>query len=477
MKNVLLTLCIAFTFIVFPSAFAAVDKNAAKEKRLALVIGNSNYQDAPLANPVNDARDLASTLRSIGFEVTQKENLDAAQMKRAIREFGDKIRGNQGVALFFYAGHGVQVKGNNYLIPVGHSFKTENDIEDEAVDANTVMRRLEEANNRVNIVVLDACRNNPFARNSRSRSLSRGLARMEPPSGTLVAFATAPGTEASDGDARNGLYTKHLVANIKSAGLTIEQVFKRVREGVERESNNAQSPREESSLKGEDFYFLPPNTAVAQSNSRLDPQLMELTFWESAKSSNAPADYRAYLEQYPSGKFAPLARNQIASLEENARTQKTRASSEQDRPAIAAEKSVATPAIEKPAPVQLAMAAPVLQTASKESKLEQLGTMTYLKVADLRTVRRDGILNIQAEIFNESSRNQSLYYRFKWLDAAGFSVWDEEPWKPVIVYGKQKQLITTVAPTPKATDFRLVLQSPENTTEPRNESGFPSTDY
>ncbi|HTY98486.1 MAG TPA: caspase family protein, partial [Rhodocyclaceae bacterium] len=187
----------------------------------------------------------------------------------------------------------------------------EAEVEKVAVQANMVMRYMEDSKNRVNLVVLDACRNNPFIK---TRSLkTRGLAPMDAPSGSLIAFSTAPGTEASDGSGRNGLYTKYLMANVKVPGLTVEQVFKRTREGVEAESERdlgrKQSPREESSLKGGDMYFVAPPDRTATA----DPAAVELAYWNSIANSTNPADFESYLNQYPNGRFSELAKNRLAA--------------------------------------------------------------------------------------------------------------------------------------------------------------------
>ncbi len=279
-------------------------------KNYALLIGNSNYSIGLLENPANDAQDLANVLRSLGFEATIKLNQNADGMKNAIREFGDRLKNNDGIGLFFFAGHGVQVNGENYLLPVGFPFRNEQEVEQNGVQANMLLRYMDDSKNRVNVVILDACRNNPFIK---TRSLkTRGLAPMDAPSGSIVAFSTAPGTEASDGSGRNGLYTKHLMSNVKIPGLTIEQVFKRTREGVENESDkelgHKQSPREESSLKGGDMYFVPP---VSKTAAGASAEQVELAYWNSIANSSNSADFDAYLSQYPQGKFAELARNRI----------------------------------------------------------------------------------------------------------------------------------------------------------------------
>lgn len=285
---------------------------AAAAKNYALLIGNSAYSIGPLDNPANDANDFAKVLRDIGFEVKVLTDQPKESMSQAVRDLGAKLTNNDGIGLFFFAGHGVQVDGENYLLPVGVPIRSEAEVKQHGVPANLVLRYMEDAKNRVNVVVLDACRNNPFVK---TRSLkSRGLAPMDAPSGSLIAFSTAPGTEALDGIGRNGLYTKHLMANAKVPGMTIEQVFKRTREAVEVESEQIagkrQSPREESSLKGADMYFVAPPASKAGA----DDTAIELAYWNSIANSESSADFESYLSQYPKGKFADLARNRLQTL-------------------------------------------------------------------------------------------------------------------------------------------------------------------
>jgi hypothetical protein len=221
-------------------------------RRLALVIGNGTYANAPpLKNPPNDATDMAEALSKVGFTVEHGVDLTQKQMKSMIREFGQKLRGG-GQGLFYFAGHGVQLRGRNYLIPVDAAIQSEADVEDLGVDANLVLGLMDEAGNGLNVVILDACRNNPFARSFRSASI--GLAQIDAPSGTLIAYATAPGSVASDGNERNGLYTQELLKNMQIPGLNIEEVFKRVRISVRNATAGKQTPWESSSLIG-DFYF------------------------------------------------------------------------------------------------------------------------------------------------------------------------------------------------------------------------------
>lgn len=225
----------------------------AGEQRVALVIGNSAYADAPLKNPANDAADMAAALRGLGFEVILRTNAGRRQMVDAVREFGGQIR-RGGVGLFYYAGHGVQSNGRNFLIPVGATLEGEADLEFETMDANMVLAQMDQAGNRVNIVVLDACRDNPFARSF--RSAARGLAQLDAARGSFLAYATAPGSVAADGTGRNGIYTKHLLESLRQPDTKLEEVFKRVRIEVAKETGNKQIPWDASSVLG-DFYFRP----------------------------------------------------------------------------------------------------------------------------------------------------------------------------------------------------------------------------
>jgi formylglycine-generating enzyme required for sulfatase activity len=225
--------------------------DAATERRVALVIGNSAYKNAPLSNPVNDATDIAYNLKKLGFKVALKTNATQRTMERAIRDFGKKLR-KGGVGLFYFAGHGIQVKGSNYLVPIGAVLESEGDAKYEAVDAGLVLAKMDDAGNGLNIIILDACRNNPFARSFRSSET--GLAKMDAPSGSILAYSTAPGSVAADGSGRNGLYTSKLLKHMVTPNLKIEEVFKGVRIDVVSASGKKQTPWESSSLMG-DFYF------------------------------------------------------------------------------------------------------------------------------------------------------------------------------------------------------------------------------
>ncbi|MBN2141182.1 MAG: caspase family protein [Desulfovibrionaceae bacterium] len=220
-------------------------------RRVALVIGNGAYPQAPLKNPVHDAKDMAAALQKLGFEVILRQDVGQRPMEDAISRFWSKLK-RGGTGLFYFAGHGIQVEGRNYLVPVDADLESESDVRFECVDAGRVLGKMEDAGNELNIVILDACRNNPFARSF--RSAGRGLAKMDAPTGSLIAYATAPGAIAADGEGRNGVYTKHLLRNIAVPGLAVSDVFMRVRMGVVEETGKKQVPWEASSLTGY-FYF------------------------------------------------------------------------------------------------------------------------------------------------------------------------------------------------------------------------------
>lgn len=231
-------------------AFLAAPSLAA-ERRVALVVGNAKYKESPLLNPVNDARDMAIALGRLGFEVIEVLDASQKEMNRAIARFGERLS-QDSVALFYYAGHGVQVRGKNYLIPVDAQITNELSIRVESVDVDGILDQLSASD--LSVLILDACRNNPFER--RFRGAGGGLAQMDAPKGSLIAYATAPGRTAADGEGRNGQFTQALLKQIQTPGLAIEQVFKNVRREVARATRDAQIPWESSSLTG-DFYFLP----------------------------------------------------------------------------------------------------------------------------------------------------------------------------------------------------------------------------
>lgn len=303
---------------------------AAAEPRVALVIGNADYGGdlGRLANPINDATLMTESLTQAGFDVVTATDADQKDMKRAIGAFGEKLTaaGPDVTALFYYSGHGLQVAGENYLIPVHAEIKREADVDLEAISADTVLKQMQFANARVNIIILDACRNNPLPRSFRSAEM--GLARIEAPRGSFVAYSTAPGDVATDGKGANSPYTAALAKAIVTPGISIEEAFRDVRGSVLTETGNAQTPWESSSLTAP-FFFTPGKAGdqvVAQataSDGSSTPQAdqgareVELAFWNSVKDSTDPADFVAYLEQYPKGNFSKLAKNRLNMLTGN----------------------------------------------------------------------------------------------------------------------------------------------------------------
>ena len=241
-------------------AISAADKSstvarpAGDVRRLALIVGNGDYQGGgTLANPENDAADMSATLEKLGFDVMVYFNLAQSDFKRVIDLFGQRLK-NYDVGLFYYAGHGIQVNGVNYLIPVNAMLKSENEVEYDCVDAGRLLSGMEDAGTKTNIVILDACRDNPFERSWRRSVQGQGLAFMSAPAGSLISYSTSPGRTASDGSGRNGLFTSALLNYIAEPDLTILEMFQKVRSYVREKSGGEQIPWESTSLEG-NFYF------------------------------------------------------------------------------------------------------------------------------------------------------------------------------------------------------------------------------
>jgi len=246
---------------------------AAAGSRVALVIGNAGYKVGALKNPINDARAIAGSLRNMGFEVTQREDTSLRDMIESLRQFS--VQGqNAEVRVVYYAGHGLQVKGRNYLLPVDTEIRAEDDVPGKSADLNEFLNRLSSIKNGINVVILDACRNNPFSgveivgpdgRRLKFRGATpSGLARVEAPLGTMVAFSTAPDGVALDNpQEKNSLFAKHLLAQMQEPGLPVEILFKRVRLAVASETNRVQVPWESSSLTGDFCFRLGPQGACS----------------------------------------------------------------------------------------------------------------------------------------------------------------------------------------------------------------------
>ncbi len=306
----------ALLVFALPVAGSAAD-------RVALVVGNSAYSHAtPLTNPKNDAQDMSAAFERLGFEVTTLTDLGFDDMRRALRTFSSKaVRAD--MAVIFYAGHGMEVNKQNYLIPADAKLQTDRDISFEAIPLELATEAVSGART-LRLVILDACRNNPFAASmtmtSSTRSLGRGLARVEPEAGTLVTFAAKEGTTALDGTDRNSPYTKALLKHLETPQLEINFLFREVRDDVMASTNQQQQPFTYGSLGSQRIYFkqgdgqLPPNPAPPK--QEVPSANLELALWNEVKGSSDPAMFQAYLQRYPSGVFAGIARQRIKKLQQ-----------------------------------------------------------------------------------------------------------------------------------------------------------------
>ena len=315
-RSAAILICLSLTAVtgVFSAAHAA-------ETRVALIIGNSTYQkaDMRLPNPANDAAAMARALKAAGFDVISKLNAKRTDFYHAVDEFSAKIgRDPHAVGLFYYAGHAVQADGINYLIPVDAEIEAQSDLEANAFDAGRMLRAMKGAQNEMNIVILDSCRNNPLPK---TRGMDRGLARMEAPSGTFIAYAAAPGQTAQDGAAgTNGVFTGEFIKAMAEPGVPLEQMFKKVIIGVKADTKGAQQPWSEASIQG-DFYFLPKSASGATAASAVaaataatpnapngrhvdNVNELEQSYWDRIKDSTDPADFKDYKTQYPNGPHA-----------------------------------------------------------------------------------------------------------------------------------------------------------------------------
>lgn len=275
----------------------------------ALVIGNSKYRHAPLKNPVNDASGMADVLKNAGFGVTLGLELTQAGIREAIRAHGENLARTKAVGLFYFAGHGAQLAWRNYLIPVDADIVNIEELRERGVDVNSLIEGIRKAGNPMNLIILDACRDNPFG--SSSRLDQKGLSQLDAPPGTLLAYATAPGNTAIDGEGENGLYTEHLLKEMKVPEAKVEDVFKRVRLGVRRGSKGLQIPWESTSLE-EDFWFIPPAALKKLAEEEVEQEFKkELALWEKIHNVTQPEPLEDYLRGYPSGRFTELAQLQL----------------------------------------------------------------------------------------------------------------------------------------------------------------------
>lgn len=325
---------------------------ATAERRIALVIGNGGYQHtATLRNPSHDAEDVSASLKRLGFEVVEGIDLDKRSMERTIRQFGVKLAGAD-IALFFYAGHGLQVAGQNYLLPTDARLQTEGDVDFESVALSLVLKQMEREA-KTSLLLLDACRDNPLARNlartmgTRSPMVGQGLAEVKTGVGTLIGFSTQPGNVALDGTGRNSPYATALLKHIESRDADISSILIDVRSDVVKATNGQQVPWEHTSLMGRVIFSPATAQASAGPASPTVPNYdkeMELAFWNAVKDSKTPELLRTYLERFPNGTFANLATALIAQAARDNAPPRAEAAKPEEKTVAAASPSLAAPA-------------------------------------------------------------------------------------------------------------------------------------
>jgi formylglycine-generating enzyme required for sulfatase activity len=306
------------------------EKTLGELPRFALVIGNAKYEHiSQLKNANADAVDMAAALRSLGFDVLEGVDQNKKQMEKLIQEFGDKLYRNKGIGVFFYAGHGVQSNNNNFLIPINADIPNENDIEYEAVNLGRLLKRFDTAKNELNIIILDACRNNPFAKewsSYRDVNADEGLAKLSAPKGTVLFYSTEPGKVASDGAGRNGLFTEVLLENIKKPNLEFDALSKAVTRGVAAKSKQTQIPYKEGTSFS-DFYFAgetatnPVLPSPVGKTNEAEPEIVakdaaarEREAWELVVNSTDVGDFRSFLTEFPNGNYAGKAKIRMEQM-------------------------------------------------------------------------------------------------------------------------------------------------------------------
>nr|WP_249309447.1 caspase family protein [Ralstonia insidiosa] len=298
--------------------------------RLALVIGNGTYPgNARLGNPTNDATSIAQALRQLKFDVNLKTDCTRQDMDSAVRAFCAEVARQKAVALFYFAGHGMQIDWRNYLLPVDIKLASAGDVPRQTMDVATLMDGLGKAGGPMNIVILDACRDNPFGVSNKTGA---GLSQMDAPSRTILAYATAPGNVASDGAGTNGLYTENLLQEMVRPEARIEDVFKRTRLSVRLKSQGKQIPWESTSLE-DDFFFLPPARTTQLSQNELDALFeKDEADWKRAQKANTALAMSGYLKVHPNGHFCEIAQATLDRLLEKQGEKKIRIQTSAENP-------------------------------------------------------------------------------------------------------------------------------------------------
>ncbi|MEH2586627.1 putative caspase-like protein [Bradyrhizobium sp. AZCC 1721] len=373
------------------AAFLLVSEPAFAEKRVALILGNSAYQNvAPLTNPVNDSSKIAATLKDAGFDVVDsRRDLPAAETRRALRDFADRAR-DADIAVVYYAGHGIEVDGANYLIPVDARLERDTDIYDEGLSLDRILIAIEPAK-KLRLVILDACRDNPFARTMKrtiaSRAIGQGLAKVEPTSpNVLIAYSAKAGSTAADGDGKNSPFTSALSNHLTKPGLDVRRAFGFVRDEVLKTTNNRQEPFVYGSLGGEDVPLVParPAPAAAAPAPALSAQAEARRDYELALQIGNKSALNAFLGQYPDGFYSSLAKLQLDKIAaEEARvaaTEKARLA-EQERARLAAEGAQKSQQAKAEAEAKAAEQARIAAEKAKQVAQEQAAAAEQKRVA------------------------------------------------------------------------------------------------
>ena len=306
-------------FFLAAAALLLVCQPAWAEKRVALVLGNAAYQNvAKLPNPVNDGAVIAATLRNAGFDVVDsRQDLPAAETRRTLRDFADRAR-DADIAVVYYAGHGIEVDGANYLIPVDAKLERDTDVYDEALSLDRVLLAIEPAK-KLRLVILDACRDNPFSKNMKrtlaTRAIGQGLAKIEPTSpNMLIAYSAKAGSTAADGDGKNSPFTVALSKHLTTPGLDVRRAFGFVRDDVLKTTSNRQEPFVYGSLGGEDVPLVPAPAKAAPTAPASSPQAEARRDYELALQIGNKDALNAFLAQYPDGFYASLAKIQLDQI-------------------------------------------------------------------------------------------------------------------------------------------------------------------
>lgn len=308
MINVLRLFALVLLALVVPAiAQAPIDV------RIALVIGNSAYPSSPLVNPANDARAMGEALRKLGFQVETVLDADKARLKQSVSELIAKLKGRNGMAVLYYAGHGVQIKYDNYIVPVDAKIKQESDIVLQSINANELLAALIASSHRLSVMILDACRDNPF----KDKKDFAGLSPQDAPAGALIAYATEPGNVAQDGDekSKNGLYTQHLLKELDRPETSINEVFKRVRFAVRRASQGQQVPSYTNGIDRDYNFANGREESTPSLESRAQRFVIEKAHWDRIKASKNPEDYYDFIDHYPDSGISELAQAVLERIE------------------------------------------------------------------------------------------------------------------------------------------------------------------